>query len=161
MTRLAIPAVLCAGLLASAGCDHNTRTADNTTQTPPAATKGFDPVLYQAAGDANRSRVEREIARGADVNAPNPGNGQTALHAASAAGHKKLVAYLLTQGANVNAKDNSGNTPLHLAAAAGHEDTVRALLAMTPDLTIRNSNGKTAREVASPLVAYLFPQSGT
>ena len=42
-------------------------------------------------------------------------NGATPLHYAAANGHKEVVEVLLTNHAEVNAKDNGGSTPLHAA----------------------------------------------
>jgi len=51
---------------------------------------------------------------GADINAAN-GQGQTALHAAAQLGFDKVVTFLASKGANVNAKDQKGYTPLDSA----------------------------------------------
>ena len=132
-----------------------TSTATSTQATGAAA---FDADLYRSAEVGNRSGVQYRLDAGADINAANPANGWTALHAAAYNGHKKLVAYLLTRGANANAPDKDGNTPLHLAASQSHGDTTAALMGAT-DQTRRNSAGKTPREVANPKVAFYFPQA--
>ena len=51
---------------------------------------------------------------GANINAAN-GQGQTALHASAQMGLDKVVAFLASKGANVNAKDQRGFTPLDAA----------------------------------------------
>lgn len=118
---------------------------------------GYDKELYRAAERGNRTIVGERLRAGADLNAPNPVRGWTPLHAAAYNGHKKLVAYMLTNGANPNAQDADGNTPLHLAAGRGHADTTAALMGAS-DLSLRNYTGKSAREVASPSVLVYFPK---
>lgn len=92
--------------------------------------------------------AERYVDEGDSVNAPRAADGRTPLHAAAQQGHRKMVTYLLNQGASVNAKDNEGNTPLHLAAAGGHDSTVRILLSDKADPTIRNNAGQTPLDLA-------------
>lgn len=118
----------------------------------------YDSQLYRAAERGNRTVVGERVRAGADLNAPNPAQGWTPLHAAAYNGHKKLVAYMLTNGANANAQDADGNTPLHLAAGRGHADTTAALMGAS-DLSVRNHAGKTARDVASPSVLVYFPRA--
>jgi ankyrin repeat protein len=52
-----------------------------------------------------------------------------ALYAAARNGHEGVVGYLLTRGANVDAKGVFGATGLHWAAINGHADTVALLIA--------------------------------
>lgn len=47
-------------------------------------------------------------------------NKQTPLHVASYEGKFEMVYFLLSHGANVEAKDGQGWTPLHCAAANFH-----------------------------------------
>ena len=63
--------------------------------------------------------VKARVAQGADVNAENP------LQIAAANGYKKIVVFLLANGAKVNAKDEHGETPLHGAARLGHNSVIR------------------------------------
>ncbi len=42
--------------------------------------------------------------------------GDTALHRAAGCGHVRILELLLSNGADVNAKDHAGNTPLHMAS---------------------------------------------
>lgn len=53
--------------------------------------------------------------------------GATALHWAALRGHAEVVEFLLTQGADVRAKNGAGETPLQVAQRAGRTDVVRIL----------------------------------
>ena len=68
------------------------------------------------------------LAAGADVNAVSTAEQLTALHAAAAKGHAKLVALLIKRGANVEAEDKAGVTPLVLAVHERCEKCVLALI---------------------------------
>jgi hypothetical protein len=52
----------------------------------------------------------------------------TALLLAAAAGHSKVVEYLLDAGGMVNQKNKLNESPLYYAAKNGHEQTVKVLL---------------------------------
>jgi ankyrin repeat protein len=51
-------------------------------------------------------------------------------------GHTELVELLLTQGAEVNDKDNDGSTALMLAAAQGHMGIVQMLLTQEGEIIV-------------------------
>jgi ankyrin repeat protein len=55
---------------------------------------------------------------------------------------------LLTNGANVNAKNNEGDTPLIVAVLKRHESIVRLLLEHGADINIKNKNDSTALSIA-------------
>ncbi len=125
-------------------------------QTAPSAKPAFDMNLYNAAERGARAVVVDRLNKGAPINGVNPANGWTCLHAAASNGHKKLATYLLTAGADPNARDFQGNTALHLAAARGHGDTTAALVGAT-DQSIRNAAGKTPRECAVGKATLYLP----
>ncbi|WP_353288877.1 ankyrin repeat domain-containing protein [Wolbachia endosymbiont (group A) of Pogonocherus hispidulus] len=54
--------------------------------------------------------------------------GQTPLHIAAENGWLNIVKYLISKGANTNAKDKYGRTPLHIAAKNGEFDMVKYLI---------------------------------
>ncbi|KAJ7045795.1 hypothetical protein C8F04DRAFT_1334748 [Mycena alexandri] len=74
-------------------------------------------------------------------------SGQTLLHLASFLGFATLVDFLVTRGADVDARDRSGYTPLHFAALSGSKACVTALLRADADPEIVNGRGKTPQEV--------------
>ena len=69
----------------------------------------------------------------------------TPLHQAVNAGDIERVKSLLSDGADVNAKDDKGNTPLHLLARYGYkkQDIAELLIAKGADVNARNKDGWT------------------
>jgi len=143
--------VLCAALL-MAGCKGAGSPSPNAGGE---SVRPFDAEMYHFAETGRRNAVEFRLDAGSAINQQNPQNGWTTLHAAAYNGHKKLVAYLLTRGADPDIQDKHGDTPLHLAASRGHADTTAALVGST-DLSKKNAEGKTARDVANPKVLPFF-----
>ena len=78
---------------------------------------------------------------GADVNARETWNGQTALMWAGAEGHVPVVETLIELGADIRAHSNSGATPLLFAARKGSLGAVRALLAAGADVNETRPDG--------------------
>ncbi|MHC4750482.1 MAG: ankyrin repeat domain-containing protein [Planctomycetota bacterium] len=70
------------------------------------------------------------------------------LHHAAANGEIEHVKLLISQGADVNVKNNDGQTPLHYAARRGHKEVVELLLANGADVNARDRMSKTPVEHA-------------
>ncbi|KAL3885199.1 hypothetical protein ACJMK2_025290 [Sinanodonta woodiana] len=75
--------------------------------------------------------------------------GWTALFHSTYSGHQNMVRFLLEQGANMNAVEQSaGMTPFMEAAAEGHEIIVQLFLQHGVNVNAKAYNGDTARSLA-------------
>ncbi|MDB4635207.1 ankyrin repeat domain-containing protein [bacterium] len=108
-----------------------------------------ESVLRSAASDGNIEAVKRQLAAGANVNAPNT-YGWTALHKATDYGHKEIAELLIAKGADVNAKNKDEQTPLHRAAWSGLKEIAELLIAKGADVNALSVlfNGKTPLDAA-------------
>jgi ankyrin repeat protein len=105
--------------------------------------------LYRAARDGKLGEVKAAVDAGAQMEWANPDyDGMRAVHAASIKGHKDVVAFLGSRGADVNAVDNYQQTPLHIAAKYGKASVCTTLLALGGDPAAKNSRGGTALDYA-------------
>jgi ankyrin repeat protein/uncharacterized caspase-like protein len=74
---------------------------------------------------------------------------ELALWAAAAAGDNDKVRRLISEGADVNAKDMLGGTAMEKAAANGHTATVQLLLDERGEINARNADGRTVLHLAA------------
>ena len=74
----------------------------------------FADPIHDVAWKGDLAGVQRELNKGADVNAKDY-IGRTPLHNAARWGHKEVAKLLIAKGADVNAKDKRGLTPLEWA----------------------------------------------
>ena len=91
------------------------------------------------------------IARGADVNAKEPSQDQSALMWAAAEHHADVVRLLVEAGADLQAHTKKGFTAIHFAARDGDLATTRALLSAGVSINIRSQQDEPeapAREAA-------------
>ncbi len=99
-----------------------------------------DTAIMAAALNGHLDLVKKLRARGAEIDGP----GWTPLIYAATGGRDAVVAYLLAEGAKVNAVSPNGTTALMMAAREGKGSTVTLLIAKGADVNIRNQNGATA-----------------
>ena len=77
------------------------------------------------AEDTASKIVELLIDNGADINAKDDDEGETALHCAAYQNHKEISQLLLAKDADVNAKNERGETPLDYATKPEYTDLLR------------------------------------
>lgn len=83
--------------------------------------------IHDAAENGDLETVKKLISENpAMLEAPDR-EGKTPLHYAAAKGHLNVVEFLVSKGANVNARNSSGATPLYLAKGFGRKDVVEFL----------------------------------
>jgi ankyrin repeat protein len=83
--------------------------------------------IHEAAENGDLETVKRLISQNpALLEAPDR-EGKTPLHYAAAKGHLNVVEFLVSKGANVNARNSSGATPLYLAKGFGRKEVVEFL----------------------------------
>lgn len=119
-------------ILLAAKANPNARNAHGDTALRLAALRGSLPM------------VERLVKARAMVNMP----GWTPLIYAAFNGHAEVAAYLLTQGADIDARADNGFTALIAAARGGHEEVVVLLLERGAALNAKDDRGETAMDYA-------------
>ena len=114
-----------------------------------------DISIHDAAADENIEAVKQHLAAGTDVNAKDD-EGYTPLHSAAEYGCKEVVALLIAEGADVNAKGGRfGNTPLHLALNEGHGEIAELLITKGADINAKNDRDETPLDWGGGLLDFL------
>jgi len=89
------------------------------------------------------------VLKGADVNMPsNNGFHVYPIHSAVAGNYIDIARVLISNGAQVNVKQQAGLTPLHSAAQNGNTDMLILLLEHGADVNIRMEGGKLPADLA-------------
>ena len=115
--------------------------------------------LYIACSKANVYALEKMVEHGADLNYDfSEYNAVPLMHYAlnykqfiKNEDYRELIAFLILNKADINAKNNQGQTPLMVALKNGDIDAFNALTAGGADVTIKDNNGKTALFYAESL----------
>jgi len=71
------------------------------------------------------------------------------LMEASRRGNVEAVDMLISEGANVNYKDDDGRSPLHAASINGHAEVVEMLISKGANVNYKDNNGRSPLHVAS------------
>ena len=117
-----------------AGCGEVQQSADPVAhQSDPISE--VDSALLDAAKEGNIEAVKQHLVNGADVNAKD--DGWTPLHNAAGYSTKEMVELLISNGANVNAKNDDGWTPLHDAAT---KEVAELLIAKGADVEAKDKD---------------------
>ena len=79
------------------------------------------------------------------------GCGGPSIHQATIDGKIALIRRELSNGANVNEKNEDGYTPLHLAVKSGHKRIVELLIAKGADVNAKDTRGATSLDYSTEL----------
>ncbi len=105
--------------------------------------------LHEAALNGNLDKAKALIkANPSLVFSQASGVGQTPLHWAAEFGHKDVAELLLTNKAEIEAKDYNGWTPLFQAVFGGQKELVELLVANHANVNVKDNYGRTPLQVA-------------
>ena len=103
--------------------------------------RDFEPDIFKATREGKLTSVQYLIeTKKVDPNITDK-HDFTQLHYACLFGHRLIVEYLISIGADVNKKELNGNTPLHYAASWEFIDIVLYLIGHGADADLRANNG--------------------
>ncbi|MBX7150367.1 ankyrin repeat domain-containing protein [bacterium] len=122
-------------------------------------------ALHLAAYFGHKEIAKFLLSQGADPKSSSRNPMQVhPIHSAAAARHLAIVAMLIENGADVNARQHGGYTPLHSAAANGQSDMIELLIQNGADIHARTDDGKSAvmlsLEKKHPEIAGLLRRHG-
>ncbi len=92
-----------------------------------AASSYASDLLVYAAYRCELGTVRAFLSHGVGVNTVEHSSWRTALHGGAVCGDTRILSYLLSQGADINAVDRYGDSPLELATSRDHQKAVQFL----------------------------------
>ena len=101
--------------------------------------KGTPVTIHLAVQLGQIEAVRALVQGGAHLVEAHDSNGRTPLHWAARKGHRQVAAFLISKGANVNARDEDEASPLH----GCHRDVIPVLIAKGADLEAKEAHGFT------------------
>ncbi len=125
---------------------------------------GQNAINYASRLNSNPAVIQA-LLKGRDVNGKSA-SGETPLMNAAQNKNLRVVTFLLSRNADVNARDGEGRTALHFAAATNaNEKVVAALLDAGSDVNCRTNSGMTplmeaSRRSLNPAVVELLLSRG-
>jgi hypothetical protein len=120
------------------------------------------PSIHYAAQEGNIYHVEKLIKKGVSVNLPKADSYKsTPLHYAALCGQDKMIEFLVSHGAEINARDASLHTPLHKACQTGYLNSVETLVRLGAVVDSQSQVGNTplyeaARKGHVEIVSFLI-----
>lgn len=106
-------------------------------------------LLFKAADEGDLPSVHRLVAEGADIEEADLISGFTPLHVAVIRNQKDVVNWLLTEGANIEARDLRGETPLHVATNKLNVPMINLLLLKGANINSQSQMGLTPLHLAA------------
>ena len=103
--------------------------------------------IWAYAHRGDMTGVKAALVRGVDVNLQNT-VGWSAVHAAAAGGHTRVIRALHRAGADMALADRGGNLPAHVAARHGHVQALQVLAELGADISrvrLSQTRGKAVR----------------
>lgn len=119
-------------------------------------------AIHEAASAGNMGKLEAYVEGGGDLEEKGDKNwgsgfyhygGKTPLHMAVEGNQPKAIRYLISQGADIEAKTGTGETPLLLSVKAGNMAVFDLLLSNGAERFAVDENGNTALLVALDALA--------
>jgi len=110
-----------------------------------------EALLIKSAAIGDVKTIKKLIRAGVDINAKSKvsSTGATAVMYAAEGGHSACLQLLITEKADLNAKDNDGATAAMWAAGSGQTECLQLLVDANVDLSAKSNNGLTALMLAS------------
>ena len=109
-------------------------------------------TIHEAVREGDLADTKYHLSHGADIAELNE-SGYTPLHLAAAYGHPKIAQYLLSRGAQVDAREEESTpryyTALHLAAREHNPEVAQVLLKHGADPNAQDVEGYTPLHVAA------------
>lgn len=106
-----------------------------------AAAPSFAQNIWVNAMKGNNSKLEADLAGGADINGKKPNSGYTPLFFAVAGNQYKTVEFLADKGAKLDIDNDEGSTPLEYAIIQNKEKMVKLLIDKGADVNVEGREG--------------------
>ena len=124
------------------GCNDSRVTVDTSGTPPKKDSQKFQFDVYACLKECRLDKIKYFLENKFDIGYKMPTfNNSTVLHIAAEYCDTKIIAYLIEQGADINALDNSGCPPLFIAMKTGNMDVSRLLIDSQANINIVTSHG--------------------
>jgi len=105
--------------------------------------------IHEAAAKGDLAKVKAFLKKDAKLIDADDKNNKEPLHWAAEKGHLQVVEFLISQGADVNAKNVADETPLHYSAGYGYKDIVKLLVSKGAAVNEKTKQGHTPLSYAT------------
>jgi len=112
------------------------------------AAKGARSDIFMDAAMGRLEKIKHVVQRNRRIVDTIDADGWTPLHHAASAGQFEAAAFLIENGADLNAGSNKGDTPLHLAVSRGKRKVVKLLIMNRAEMNSKNKYGSTPLSIA-------------